>query len=83
MGACALYALLMHSTLFVANAGDCRAVLARRKPPSASTDGEEEEEEEDGEREAYEALALSFDHNSREDREQVRPLSLVALLPPW
>lgn len=37
VGACGLYALLMHSTLFVANAGDCRAVLARRKPPSTAT----------------------------------------------
>lgn len=41
-------------------------------PPPPKKTHTQEAELEDGVTEAYEALALSFDHNSREEREQVR-----------
>lgn len=56
VGSCALVAHLSvdRSQLTVANAGDCRAVLATRRSGSSTV----------------EAVALSHDHNSREKHEQ-------------
>lgn len=65
-GSCALMALVRDHKLYVANAGDCRAVLGRRRRVSAlggwgSGGGG------DG---VMEAVALSNDHNAREKVEQ-------------
>ncbi|CAM9768439.1 unnamed protein product, partial [Ectocarpus sp. 13 AM-2016] len=65
-GACAIMALVRDNRLFVANAGDCRAVLGRRKPTrvvggwSTGPGGDPE------------ALALSNDHNAKEQAEQAK-----------
>ncbi|CAM9588383.1 unnamed protein product [Discosporangium mesarthrocarpum] len=62
-GACALMALVHEDKLFVANAGDCRAVLGRRRAPRVwggrGTGGVD-----------IEAVELSNDHNAREKAEQ-------------
>mmetsp|Transcript_19504 Transcript_19504/g.27388 ORF Transcript_19504/g.27388 Transcript_19504/m.27388 type:complete len:377 (+) Transcript_19504:293-1423(+) len=55
-GACALVAMIRNENLFIANAGDCRAVLARKSSDS----------------EKLEAIALSNDHNAREPVEQAK-----------
>ncbi len=55
-GACALVALIENDRLYIANAGDCRAVLAR----TTSND----------EFGTLESVALSRDHNAREELEQ-------------
>ncbi|CAM9785929.1 unnamed protein product, partial [Ectocarpus fasciculatus] len=65
-GACAIMALVRDNRLFVANAGDCRAVLGRRRPTrlvggwSTGVGGDPE------------ALALSNDHNAKEQAEQAK-----------
>lgn len=65
-GACAIMALVRDNRLFVANAGDCRAVLGRRRPSrrvggwSAGGSGDPE------------AVALSNDHNAKEQAEQAK-----------
>lgn len=63
-GACAIMALIREDKLFVANAGDCRAVLARRRRQSPLGWGSGVG---DG---AVEVIALSNDHNAREKSEQ-------------
>jgi len=57
IGSCALVALIKDKTIFVANAGDCRAVLGRKKSSEAQP---------------WEAIALSSDHNVREPNEQLK-----------
>lgn len=77
-GACAIMALVRDNHLFVANAGDCRAVLGRRcatkpaRPARGWVRGGGENEEGEGEGEAMEAVALSNDHNAREETEQAK-----------
>lgn len=65
-GACAIMALVRDNRLFVANAGDCRAVLGRRRPTSRVggwvTGGNGDPE----------AVALSNDHNAKEQAEQAK-----------
>lgn len=56
-GACALMALVRDDKLYVANAGDCRAVLGRRRRPWGGEG-------------VMEAVNLSNDHNAREKVEQ-------------
>ncbi|KAG5175543.1 phosphatase 2C-like domain-containing protein [Tribonema minus] len=56
-GACALFAMIRGDNLFVANAGDCRAVLGRRAEDGTAR---------------MEAVALSNDHNAREPAEQAK-----------
>lgn len=61
-GACAIMALVRDGRLFVANAGDCRAVLGRRRPRGwVDVRGLEG---------TTEAVPLSNDHNAREVMEQ-------------
>ncbi len=54
-GTCALVAFVQKERLYVANAGDCRAVLARTANNESG---------------ALESVALSRDHNAREEVEQ-------------
>ncbi len=54
-GTCALVALIEKERLYVANAGDCRAVLARTSNDESGT---------------LESVALSRDHNAREELEK-------------
>ncbi len=54
-GSCALVAFIRKGSLYVANAGDCRAVLARKSDDESGT---------------LESVALSRDHNAREELEQ-------------
>ncbi len=54
-GSCALLAFMRRGNLYVANAGDCRAVLARTSDDKPGT---------------LESVALSRDHNAREELEQ-------------
>ncbi|CAM9914357.1 unnamed protein product [Scytosiphon promiscuus] len=66
-GACAIMALVRDNRLFVANAGDCRAVLGRRRLTRRvvggwTTGGAGEPE----------AVALSNDHNAKEQVEQAK-----------
>ena len=63
-GACAIMALVRDNRLFVANAGDCRAVLGRRRRRGwvKGVGGEG----------ATEAVALSNDHNAKEESEQAK-----------
>lgn len=63
-GACAIMALIRDNRLFVANAGDCRAVLGRRRRRGwvSGVGGEG----------ATEAVALSNDHNAKEESEQAK-----------
>lgn len=63
-GSCALMALIRDDRLFVANAGDCRAVLGRRRKSSLGGWGSS------GGEGVMEAVALSNDHNAREKTEQ-------------
>ena len=65
-GACAIMALVRDNRLFVANAGDCRAVLGRRRP-SRRVGGWGAGGSEDPE-----AVALSNDHNAKEQAEQAK-----------
>ncbi|CAM9152371.1 unnamed protein product [Phaeothamnion confervicola] len=111
-GACALVALVRHGHLYVANAGDCRAVLGRRHASSSGTRGRADggsggggngcgaapgsddlaaaaaansvDDSENGDEDGdglnggsnggcgLEAVALSFDHNAKEEREKAR-----------
>lgn len=64
-GACAIMALVRDDRLFVANAGDCRAVLGRRRRRGWVGGGS-------GREGASEAVALSNDHNAREETEQAK-----------
>ena len=57
--------LSVYCSLYVANAGDCRAVLGRR---AAAADGSPEDENVL----LMEAVALSNDHNTREPVEQAK-----------
>ncbi len=54
-GSCALVAFIQKERLYIANAGDCRAVLARTSDDESGT---------------LESVALSRDHNAREKLEQ-------------
>lgn len=63
-GSCAIMALIREDKLFVANAGDCRAVLGRRRRQSTLGWGG------GGGDGVMEAVALSNDHNAREKTEQ-------------
>lgn len=64
-GACAIMALLRDDKLYVANAGDCRAVLGRRRRRAWGGGGV-------GGDGISEAIALSNDHNARELTEQAK-----------
>ncbi|CAN0495875.1 unnamed protein product, partial [Hapterophycus canaliculatus] len=66
-GACAIMALVRDNRLFVANAGDCRAVLGRRRLSRRVVGGWTT----GGAGEA-EAVALSNDHNAKEQVEQAK-----------
>lgn len=63
-GACAIMALIRDDWLYVANAGDCRAVLGRRRS-SGWVGGVERNSQ-------AEAVAMSNDHNAREETEQLK-----------
>lgn len=65
-GACAIMALVRDNRLFVANAGDCRAVLGRRRRKKAGWGGS------GGGDGITEAVALSNDHNAKEESEQAK-----------
>lgn len=65
-GSCALMVLVRDQKLFVANAGDCRAVLGRRRTSSSLVAGWSG----GGGEGVMEAVALSNDHNAREKVEQ-------------
>ena len=62
-GACAIMALVQDDKLYVANAGDCRAVLGRRRRWAWGGGGAEG---------VSEVIALSNDHNARELTEQAK-----------
>lgn len=64
-GACAIMALVRDGHLYVANAGDCRAVLGRRTRVARGW-------VRGGKEEVMEAIALSNDHNAREETEQAK-----------
>ncbi|CAN0383577.1 unnamed protein product, partial [Ascophyllum nodosum] len=64
-GACAIMALVRDDKLYVANAGDCRAVLGRRRRRTWGGGG-------GGAEGVSEAIALSNDHNARELTEQAK-----------
>mmetsp|Transcript_2786 Transcript_2786/g.3974 ORF Transcript_2786/g.3974 Transcript_2786/m.3974 type:complete len:525 (+) Transcript_2786:200-1774(+) len=63
-GSCAILSLITQSSIFVANAGDCRAVLGRQHVKRSSLWGSPKY--------FYQAIQLSADHNIREPSEQVR-----------
>lgn len=67
-GSCAIIAMVRDDALFVANAGDCRAVLGRRV-----------QSEKEPNLQAMEAVALSNDHNAREPIEQAKLRALHPL----
>jgi hypothetical protein len=57
-GACTLLTYVMGNHLFVANAGDCRAILGRRKK------GDQHEE--------FEAIQITKDHTAYEEEERIK-----------
>lgn len=81
MGCCALAVLVRGHALYVANAGDCRAVLGKRpsapRPPPPPTNNKGKgkavvamaAKEGAGAGEGYEAVALSDDHNAKLPKE--------------
>ncbi|CAM9860660.1 unnamed protein product [Chrysoparadoxa australica] len=66
-GACAILAMARKGDLYVANAGDCRAVLGRHKHKSRWSSSKACSLSDD-----FEAVALSRDHNAREPEEQAK-----------
>jgi Protein phosphatase 2C len=71
-GACALVALVREDDLFVANAGDCRAVLGRRATSSNGSGANGAAAAAERGVLLMEAVALSNDHNAREPVEQAK-----------
>lgn len=79
MGCCALAVLVRGHALYVANAGDCRAVLGKRPsaprpPPPPTNKGKGKAAAvavaaKEGAGEGYEAVALSDDHNAKLPKE--------------
>jgi pyruvate dehydrogenase phosphatase len=73
VGACALTVLIKGHHLFVANAGDCRAVLGKRPAPAnggaGGRRGTKAAAAAAGEKGQYEAVALSEDHNAKLPKE--------------
>eukprot|EP00640_Fibrocapsa_japonica_P001305 CAMPEP_0113943046 /NCGR_PEP_ID=MMETSP1339-20121228/17997_1 /TAXON_ID=94617 /ORGANISM="Fibrocapsa japonica" /LENGTH=381 /DNA_ID=CAMNT_0000947791 /DNA_START=390 /DNA_END=1535 /DNA_ORIENTATION=+ /assembly_acc=CAM_ASM_000762 len=61
VGTCALVALVRGERIFIANAGDCRAVLGRRQHKNGRIPGI-----------THVPVALSSDHNCREPKEQLK-----------
>ena len=72
VGACAIAALVCGPKLFVANAGDCRAVLLRPRPDTAGSDGDSGGDAKAAAACALEAFPLSRDHNAKIISEQAR-----------
>jgi len=74
IGACALYALVKDNILYVANAGDCRAVMGKLRHPlkDPSAPPSLVPSPVAGSEKVYEAIPMSLDHNAREEREHAR-----------
>jgi pyruvate dehydrogenase phosphatase len=74
VGACALYALIKDNILYVANAGDCRAVMGKLRHPAKEPSAPPSlvPSPVAGSMNVYEAIPMSLDHNAREEREHAR-----------